>query len=407
MISALKVRNFRYLWGGQFISQFGNVFLSVAALWLLQLRSPAYLAAAGVVMTLPAVLAAIGGALVDHFGPRRLMILTDLVRMTGVAGMALLVAVHPAGTPLFLLVALFLTSLGGALFSPSEMALVPRAVSEDDLASANGMMQTTYNAASTVGYAVGGAFLVSVGAVAILGFDALTYAVSAVSLLFVTVGERHLATGPKAPPLSLRSMGETMQTLRGLGWFLPILPLAVVSNILANGAFVLLPYWVHHELGGTAALYGLIVASATAGQIVGSLLVGSLGRLPTWATVSAAMAIQSILYAGFAFWPGGVSDGILLGAGAVANAVVNALLFTLLQKKIPREMHGRAFGLLVTLLTIGNPLGPVLAGLTATSLPLWWPWVGTAVAGLALSIQIARSRELRETSPSDPTIVPA
>lgn len=383
MIAVFRTRNFRYLWIGQFVSSFGNVFLEVAALWLLQLVSPAYVAAAGFLITAPNLLAALGGSLVDHFGAKRLMILTDVLRTIGVGGMALLVAFHPAGTPVFLLIALFLDGLGGALFSPAEMSILPQAVPEEQLASANGLWQSAFTGSRTVGYAMGGALIAAVGAVALLGFDAVTFAISAASILLVQVAPHHVDPSG-SPPVSLQGLKESFEALRGLGWFIPLLPLIVGANLFGSGAFLMLSYWVGHRLHDSASVYGILLASYTAGSIVGSLLTGSVGKLPSWLVVALADMVQAVFYLAFAFWPASLPEAVLLGLAALANAIANALLFTLMQKKIPNEMRGRAFGLLVTLATIGTPLGPVLTGLTATVLPLWWPWVAASLMVLAI-----------------------
>ena len=131
MRKALAHSSLRALWLGQAVSQFGNVFLSIAAFWILQLRSPYLLVAAGVVIALPQLLAFLGGVLVDHFGAWRLMVLTDVVR-AAVVGLVLLgTLTESALTPYLLLAALALTTLGGALFGPAESTLLPEMVSPD------------------------------------------------------------------------------------------------------------------------------------------------------------------------------------------------------------------------------------------------------------------------------------
>lgn len=393
MIAALRARNFRYLWAGQFISQFGNVFLEVAALWLLQLRSPLYLTIAGVVMTGPALLAMFGGALVDQLGPRRLMILTDVLRAVGVGLMAFLVAFDPPGTPVYLLIALGVTSLGGALFSPSQAVLIPEIVEGDALVSGNGLMQTTSSTAATVGYALGGAFLVTMGGVVILGFDALTYALSAVSILLVTV---------KAPPkvastagtFSLASLREGYAAIASLRWFVAIVPVAVALNMLLNGAIIVLPYWVHHLLHGSAATYGLLIASWTVGQIAGSLLAGAFARFPLRRLVVITSFVQGGLLLVFALWTSALPEGFIFVLTATTNAVMNAPIFAIFQKHIPAEVRGKAFGVLQSLMMGAAPLGPVIVGLTIGVLPLQWPWIASAALLGVLAVQFRAFREL-------------
>jgi len=407
MITALRARNFRFLWAGQFVSQFGNVFLEVAALWILQLRSPTYLAIAGVVMTAPMILAAFGGALVDQLGPRRLMILTDVVRAVGVGLMAALVAFQPAGTPAYLIIALGLTSLGGALFSPAEAVIIPDVLPDAGLASGNGLMQMTSSTANTVGYAVGGAFLVSMGSLAILGFDAITYAVSALSILLVTLKTSRTAAAGAPSAFSVASLRNGFSAISQLRWFMAVVPVVVALNAILNGAVLMLPFWVHHLLRGSAAVYGILIALWTAGQVLGSLMAGAFSRFGAQRLITVTTIIQGLFFAGFALWRSPAPEGAMLFLASMTNGIQNAHLFAIFQRKIPEEVRGRAFGVLMSLLTLANPLGVLMVGATLTVLPLEWPWFLGAALMFVLALQFGTSNDLRGeafTTPSSPDV---
>ena len=381
---------------GQLLSQFGNVFLEVAALWLLQLRSPAYLAAAGVVIMAPTILAAVGGAVVDHIGPRRLMVLTDLSRMTGVALMTLLVVLRPEATPILLLVALGLTSLGAAFFNPSESVMVPEIVDDANLPSANGLMQSTWQSATTAGYVVGGAALAAIGTTVILGFDALTYAISAVTILLIPRPSHERAQeASSAPPLSLEAFQEGFRGLRNLGWLLRMMPTIVILNMILNGAFIMLPYWVHHQLGSGVVVYGVLIGSWTGGQLAGSLGAGAFRRWPVWQVTTLTALIEGLLFLTFGFDLNPVGDAATLIVAGVANGIMNALAMVIMQRAIPPEVRGRAFGLFTSLVTLANPVGPLLGGLTTGFLPPWWLWLIGGLACLYFAYILARSPDLR------------
>ena len=92
--SPLSIRNFRLLWIGESISLLGDQFYMIALPWLvLQITGSAL--ALGTVMALAGIPRAlfmlIGGALVDRFSPRLVMIASNVIRLVLVALLSVLV----------------------------------------------------------------------------------------------------------------------------------------------------------------------------------------------------------------------------------------------------------------------------------------------------------------------------
>src|SRR5262249_52013433 len=92
--SPLSVRNFRLLWIGEGISLLGDQFYLIALPWLvLQLTGSAL--ALGTILALAsiprAVFMLVGGAFVDRFSPRSVIILSEFWRFLLVALLSVLV----------------------------------------------------------------------------------------------------------------------------------------------------------------------------------------------------------------------------------------------------------------------------------------------------------------------------
>ncbi len=408
MRKALAIPSLRALWLGQGISVFGNVFLQIAAFWILQLRSPYLLVAAGVVIALPQLLAFLGGVLVDHFGAWRLMVLTDVVR-AAVVGTVLVVALtDPAITPYLLLAALALTTLGGALFNPAEGTLLPEVVSGDELVAANGLMQGTSQTASAVGAAMGGAALLAIGVDSILGFDAATFVASVVSLWFVTSRSRGRVAPANTPAISLSAIREGLSAARDLRWLIQTVPVIALTNLLGFAAFISLPYWVHHVLHGTVADYGLFDALWAGGIILGSLLAASFSRWPAWKVISVMGVVQGLLLCLFPLWQSIPAELAILAMGGLLNGVINAIAVSVIQQLIPEAMRGRVLGMVVTLLSLGTPLGPLVTGvffLTGWSLVILWMLSGASgivfglVWGLSTDVRAALAQGFTRAAP--------
>lgn len=396
MISALRHRAFSWLLTGQLLSQFGNAVFGVVGLWQIQLRSPVLLSVAGLAMMLPAVVSAVGGAVVDRVDPRRLMLWTDLLRGAGLLLALLGLFALPGFVPGLIIAVLALNSLGGAFFNPAETVTLPHLVPAEDLPSANGLMSTTWQLSSAVGSALGGVALAGLGLATIFGFDLLSFWFSAMALVFVIrigTGASHFqrhAERPGKPETPREPFWKAVtggwQAIRSLRWFVTLIPITLVANFAGNGAFIMLPYWVRHVLHANVAWFGLVDAGWAGGMLCGSLLTGLFRAFSLRRTVALMTGLQALFVAGFIVASNPALAALALALAGAANGILNALMTTAFQRLIPEALQGRAFGLLTTIMTAANPLAAIVAGLTLHVLPLWWMWALLVVSGLGLGV---------------------
>jgi DHA3 family macrolide efflux protein-like MFS transporter len=388
----VRHRGFGWLWLGQLLSQIGNAVFLVVALWEIQLRSPFLLSVAGLVMTVPTLLSALGGVIVDRRHPGHLMLWTDLLRATAVAAGLVLLAV-PGTFSIVAIVVLGVNSLGNAVFGPAEGVVVPWLVDDTNLPAANGLYSLTYQVANALGSAVGGAAVAAIGLAVVFGVDAGSFALSAAAIvLMLRALPSRAGSVQRLQPVQgapRRQIGQEMRVawdgLRTLPAVLPLLPVIVLSNFAFMAAFTMLPYWTRHVLHADAAWYGFVAAAWAAGTMAGSLAAAYAGRWPIREASSLLFAVQSLMMGAFAaVGSAPLAAGVLLASG-LANGAANALLFTLIQRLVPDTLRGRVFGLLMTVLGLANPLGTLAAGLVLHTLPLWWSWVLGAATGLALA----------------------
>src|SRR5262245_9081668 len=120
--SPLRVRNFRLLWIGESISLLGDQFYMIALPWLvLQLTGSAL--ALGVVLALAAIPRAlfmlIGGAFVDRFSPRAVMLASNLARFVLVGILSVLVLTNTIRIEMLYVFALAF-GLADAFYFPAQ-----------------------------------------------------------------------------------------------------------------------------------------------------------------------------------------------------------------------------------------------------------------------------------------------
>src|SRR5450755_2646940 len=184
MLQALRIRDFRLLWGGSLVSSLGS--------WLLILAIPAHVflvtgSLRDTGLTLAAeylpllVLGPVAGVFTDRWDRRRLMIATDLFRAGAAA--AMLLGTSP-GRYWVLYVALIAESSGTVLFLPALQARIPAIVGTGPvLSSANSLRALTGGAVRLIGGPLGGILLAVFGVKWLICADVVSYLLSATAMV--------------------------------------------------------------------------------------------------------------------------------------------------------------------------------------------------------------------------------
>ncbi len=178
-------------------SMVGDSVYYIALSWAaVQQGSPAQAGAVMAVSAVPRALLMLGGGVIaDRFGPRRVVIGSDLVRCAaGLSVAALLFLTSPGLWPLALLAVVFGTV--DAVFMPAVGALPARVTTRDQLARVQGMRGLAIRFAGVVGGPLGGLAVAIGGAAAAFGLAGLLIAVSVP--LLISVRMRELAVDDQA-----------------------------------------------------------------------------------------------------------------------------------------------------------------------------------------------------------------
>ena len=141
-IALFKNRNFIWTMSGAAISILGDQFTLIALPWLV-LKMTGDTFALGIVLALMgiprALLLLIGGALVDRYSPKSVMMLTKYIN-TALLGLLTLL-IFQGNLQLWMVnVLAFCLGISTAFSIPSGMAMMPRVVDEAHLPAANSMI---------------------------------------------------------------------------------------------------------------------------------------------------------------------------------------------------------------------------------------------------------------------------
>src|SRR4029453_9557859 len=150
-------RSFRRLWCGQVVSELGNWFNFIAGLGLVRLVSHGDAAATTIIVLARLVpftlFAPIAGAFVDRWSRRKVMIISDVVRV--LVALAMLFVQRPEDLWIAY-VCTVLLSFFGAFFEAAKNAAVPNITGERDLLAGNALMFSSRFLLMAFGGALGG-----------------------------------------------------------------------------------------------------------------------------------------------------------------------------------------------------------------------------------------------------------
>jgi MFS family permease len=349
------------LWSGQVISSVGTQVsdLALPLLVLYLTGSPAQAGLVGAMSALPYVIFCLpAGALVDRWDRKRTMILCDSVRAVSLGSLPLAYALGHLSLVQIYLVA-FIEGTFYVFFSLAEVSAWPALVSKEDFPGVAARVELTNSIASLVGQAIGG-MLYGLGRVLPFLTDAISYAISVVSLLFIRVPFQE-----KRESRRRKLWAEIGEGVRWL-WKRPLLCFLAleggVVHIVGAGA-ALLVIVMAQQLHASALVIGLILGAEGIGTLFGALLGGMLQkRWPfAWLLLGTMwlMGLFCLLYlwAPNVIWLALV--GVLLSAVMTLFGVIQ-LSYRL--ARIPDELQGRVNSVYRLVVFGGDPIGLALTG---------------------------------------------
>jgi MFS family permease len=347
---------------------------------------------------LPAIL--IGfllGPLVDRWSRRRLLIASDLVRL------AVFCVLPFAGSATAVVALAFVAGVATGFFRPAVYAGMPNLVEDDDLPTANALLQAVENLAWMIGPIVGGVLLTLQGPELAYWLNALSFLVSA--LLLVRIPSRRLQAGEIESRGHWQDLGDGFRLVRRSRALLTVLVVwnvVLLGSAAVNVAEVVLAK-VSLDAGDVG--FGILVGASGLGLTLGSLAAGALlDRLGIRRTYAGVIALMAVGYGIGAVSPNlaVAVAGVVLGTfGNGAAVVCNALL---VQRGAPDELRGRAFTVIMSSNYVVLGLGMAIAGPLVDAFGARWLW-GVASVGFLLAsfaaVALARGFEAAVAAPAE------
>ena len=288
-------------------------------------------------------------------------------------------------------------------FRPAVYAGLPNLVADEDLPSANSLLQGVENLALTVGPLVGGVLVASTGTDAAYWINAATFLVSAA--LIVRIPRRLLQAAPAPSEGHLRDLVAGFALVRRSRALATVLVAWGAAMFAVAGVNVAEVALAKESFDAGDFGYGLMLGTTGFGLVLGSLYAATaLDRRGLRAVYGASLALLAFGYGCAAIapdvWIASVAL-VLSGAGNGAALVCNSLL---VQRGVPDRLRGRAFTLLMSSNFAVLGAGMLLAGPATDAIGPRAVWgIAAGVMAVAAGLALALTRGVGDRAEETPT----
>jgi MFS family permease len=365
--SLWRNRDFVLLWSGQLISTAGTQVTSLALplLILAVTNSPAQAGIVAACSSLPRFLLALpAGALVDRWDRKRVMIVCDSVQVVAMGSIPIALALGHLSMIQLYLVAL---SQGTCFvfFWLARLAALPRVVARGHLPAAVAQNEVAESTVTLLSPPLGGVIFSLGRALPFLG-DAISYAVSVISLCFIRVpfqAERKPTAETEATPRHL--VAEMLVGMRWL-WRSPLIRFMsfVYAGFALAGGYELGVIVLATARGATPLVIGLIFAAGGVGGLLGALIAPRIQRSYRFGQIIPALQwgypLANIL---FVLAPNPLLMALVEAGSMAVDQVYDVVWPSYRMALIPDELQGRVTSAYRMIFSSVGPIGAAFSGI--------------------------------------------
>ena len=374
-------RNYALLAIGQAISNMGDfVYSTTLLIWVFLLTHSA-VAVSGVLIaeyTPVFLLGPVAGVFVDRWNRRRTMVVADVAR--GIAALLPLIVPEVMRLPA-IYASVFIIASFSRFFLPAKSAVLQVIVPDERQPQAASISQSTMALSFIVGPALASPLYFLVGPVVAIIINAVSYAVSALTLSVIRASREALQP-------SLLVTANAKQTGHGIGLVLRelvagfrfvgrtrvllMVTLLALIAMLGGGALNALDIvFVSRNLHVDSALYGPLAAVAGLGALVGAIGAGLLaGKMPARRMLTISVFLTGLGILIYSFQTVYVAGLVFNFIASLPQGGINVGFGPLLIRTTPRTMMGRVQSVIDTAMFGTSLVSIALAGFFGQFIPV-------------------------------------
>ena len=334
--------------------------------------SPAWVASVSAIELVPYIaFGLLAGALADRLNRKKIMVACDATAAFLLAAVPAAAALHLLGMAQVLIVALGIATVF-VWFDAANFGTLPVLVDRAELPVAASLIDSSGSVALIIAPTLGAALLTVMSPPYALGFDAASYVISALLLLSI----RRPFGRPRHEQDRLRIRADIGEGLRFL-WRQPVIRTLTFSVFCAcltwGGTFGLLVVYANRalHLTGVDVRLGLLYSAGELGGLLSTVAVPLLIRRPAIGRLTAAfLAADAAALAFLAIAPSYGWALLAFFCYELAYAMVITTGITVRQMLTPDHLQARVNTAGRMIAAGGIPIGALLGGLLAESLPI-------------------------------------
>ncbi|MFD0201766.1 MULTISPECIES: MFS transporter [Saccharothrix] len=379
-------KDFQALWISQFLAAVAKESAEIAypLLILATTGSATYAGAVGSVALIVAGVASLpGGSLTDRFDRRKIMLLTDGIRMVLLALFSFLVLTGTTNMAIIFAIVIVSSACLG-VSNPAGLAAIKQLVPPSQLTQAQGQNQIRFFGATVAGPPIGGALYGIARALPFLA-AAIAFLASAVILLFI---KKPMQAPPSPTDTGKRGAWEGFKFIAGQPIIRILILWVCVSNMAFNHSGMFLALIATAEgRNASEAVIGTTLAIAGAGGLTGAIIGPVVLKYVKPSLIMAyAIWIGPVAAVLLAIIPAVLPLGIIVACIFLRAGVVNALFFGYIGALVPDSKQGRVIGAIMFISMIAQPIGIFAVGAIFDLAGPTWVFITMAVVGTAAAL---------------------
>lgn len=332
------------------------------------------------------VFAPLFGGLLDRCDPKRYAIVANLILTALATALYVVTALHALTIEVLCGLSILLGIANGA-YHPVRLSLVNEVAPPGRLSQAIATNSILYNLSRSVGPALAGVAIASLGVAVTFALNALSYAAIIYALAVIDI------RAVKRKP----SGGFTHEFIAGIryvaghGLIRELMFMSVVASIFGRGVVEQLPAISGGLFQRGSSGLAVLTTAAGVGAVIGGVLLSKRSAaswLPVIANRSALWLGLSVVALGA--MPSFVLATIVVFLLGIVGVICGVGLQVLLQKAIDETYRGRVLGLWGTCNVAGPGIGGALIGGAAPFLGLRGATMGSGVLCCLLAVWIMR-----------------
>ena len=357
-----KNKNFSILLFGRLITNFGDSIYSIATLTLIYTltKSTFYSGITLFLISFTAILQIFVSPLISKFNIKRFLIISQLFQAIILLVITYLIYVNKLQITTLIIFIVCISFINQIVY-PTQLALLPKIVKQEDLVKANSLFSIAYQGSDALFNSIGGFIITVFGTIYAFIINSITFFINSFIFIFLSNNLSKNTNTIQENYFSKLSSGIKI-------WNTPLLkPLLIgiiIINFSTSSLLTLLP-----EYSETSYFYGILLSASGLGILIGAFLSNNqilknirLSILYTTFTLGIALSWGALSIVNNNSITNKIVNFLLFLFGWILIGILNTYSQTMIQCIISKDKLDVAMSTMIGLSIAFSPLGALLSG---------------------------------------------